>query len=53
MKSTRFSRCGSTVREEDIDEEDIDLDEISPEEIEKMLAEADKMEVWLQMLDYT
>ena len=30
--------------EEDIDEEEIDLDEISPEEIEKMLAEADKME---------
>ena len=52
MKSIRFPRCGSIVREEDIDEEEIDLDENSPEEIEKMLAEADKMEVWLQMLDY-
>ena len=52
MKSIRFPRCGSIVREVDIDEEEIDLDEISPEEIEKMLAEADKMEVWLQMLDY-
>ena len=34
-------------REEDVDVEDIDLDEITPEEIEKMLQEADKMEVHL------
>lgn len=32
-------------REEDIDFDDIDLDEITPEEIEKMLQEADKIEV--------
>ena len=32
-------------RDEDVDFDDIDLDEITPEEIEKMLQEADKIEV--------
>lgn len=35
----------NACRDEDVDFDDIDLDEITPEEIEKMLKEADKIEV--------
>ena len=37
--------CREEYDEDDIDIDDIDLDQITQEDIEKMLAEADKMEV--------
>ena len=38
------------IDEEDLDLDDIDLDNITQEDIDKMLAEADKMEVGMEYI---
>lgn len=39
------------IDEEDLDLDDIDLDNITQEDIDKMLAEADKMEVGMECMN--